>query len=480
MTSKSASFTTAEHDRIPVFQKFAYGLGALTNNLLSGAIGVMSIVLNLGLGMNPATVGMIMACSRLTDAFLDPIVGYSSDHTQTRWGRRRPYIVAGAILTGIIFALMWQIPAGHSQQFYFWFFLIGTNLFYAAFTLYGSPFVGLGYEMTADYYERVRIQAYSNLIGQIPWLVLPWFYAFMENKTLFETNVEGARALAILVGVVVICVGVLPGIFCREPLYDIARAQHQRGMGLKKHVQEFLSGFFVTFRNARFLKLAAATFLVFNGFTLIAGLGSYVIIFYLFHGDQAAGAKYIGLYGTALSACTFGAISIVAWMATRLGKKVAFIISTAIAILGYVVKWFCYQPSMPGLIFLSAPLIAFGLGGLFTTVSAMVADVCDVDELEHGTRREGTFGAIYWWMVKLGMAVALALSGHLINLTGFLQELGPNQSDHTLLMLRVYEIGLPIITYGLALIAVATYDLSPERVQEIRRQLEARRGKAGG
>jgi GPH family glycoside/pentoside/hexuronide:cation symporter len=481
-----ATHPTAPQDRVPVFQKMVYGLGALTNNLLSGAMGCMSIVLNLGLGMNPGTVGMIMACSRLTDAFLDPIMGYVSDHTHSRWGRRRPYLVVGAVLTGFVFAFMWQIPSGHSQRFYFWFFLLGTNLFYAAFTLYGAPFIGLGYEMTPDYYERIRIQGYSNLIGQIPWLVLSWFYAFMENKRFFATNVEGARALAIIVGVVVIVVGVLPGIFCKEPLYAIARAQHKKDeaksdefvKGLFHHVTEFFKGFAITLKNRHFLKLAAATFLVFNGFTLISGLGSYVIIFYVMGGDQVVGAKYIGIFGTTLSLCTFGAISVVTWMATKVGKKKAFIISTSIAITGYVMKWFCYKPGMPNLIFFPTPLIAFGLGGLFTTISAMIADVCDQDELDNGYRREGTFGAIYWWMVKLGMAVALAIAGHLLNLTGFLQELGPNQSARSLFLMRVFEVGLPILTYGLAILAVASYDLDQDKVQAIRLELEKRRGKA--
>ena len=107
----------------------------------------------------------------------------------------------------------------------------------------------------------------------------------------------------------------------------------------------------------------------------------------------------------------------------------------------------------------------------------MIADVCDQDELEIGYRREGTFGAIYWWMVKLGMAVALALSGHLLNVTGFLQELGAHQSERTLLLMRVFEIGLPIIAYTLALAAIASYDLDQEKVQEIRLELERRRGK---
>jgi glycoside/pentoside/hexuronide:cation symporter, GPH family len=484
--SPSRSNKTAPQDRVSIFQKVVYGLGAFTNNLLSGAVGVMSIVLNLGLGMNPATVGTIMACSRLTDAFLDPIMGYVSDHTESRWGRRRPYIVAGALISGLVFALMWQIPAGHSQRFYFWFFLVGTNFFYMAFTLYASPFIALGFEMTADYYERTRIQGYSNLIGQIPWLILSWFYAFMENKRLFRTNVEGARALAILVGITVMVVGVLPGIFCKEPFYAIARAQHEKKgkktdkflKGLFRHVTEFFQGFGITLRNRHFQKLAAATFLVFNGFTVIAGLGSYVIIFYVFGGDQVQGAKYIGLFGTTLSACTFGAISIVTWLAARVGKKQAFMISTSIAIAGYVLKWFCYRPGSPNWMFLPAPLIAFGLGGLFTTVGAMIADVCDEDELENGFRREGTFGSIYWWTVKLGIAVALAISGHLLNLTGFLQQLGAHQSPRTLILMRLFETGLPVVAYILALIAIATYDLDQKKVQAIRVALEKRRGKA--
>jgi GPH family glycoside/pentoside/hexuronide:cation symporter len=472
---------TTAADRVPTFQKIVYGLGALTNNLLGGAFGSMSIVLNLGLGMNPAAIGVIMGASRFIDAFLDPIMGYISDHTSSRWGRRRPFIVVGALLTGAIFALLWRIPSGHSQHFYLWFFLIGTSLFYVAFTIYAAPFIALGYEMTADYYERIRIQGYSNLLGQIPWLLLSWSYAFMENKHLFETNVQGARALAVIVGGVVAVFGIMPGLFCKEPFYAIAEAQKEHRVllkGLGQHVAEFFRGFGVTLRNRRFLKLAAATFFVFNGFTLIAGLGSYVIIFYVFGGDQLSGAMYVGLFGTALSICTFGAISATTWFATKWGKKRAFIASTSIAIMGYVIKGFCYQPGAPNLNFLPAPLIAFGLGGLFTTVSAMIADVCDQDELEVGTRREGMFGAIYWWMVKLGTAVALFVSGYLLNFTGFLQELGAHQSERSLLLMRIFETGLPILAYALAIAAVSSYDLDAKRVQAIRLELEQRRGKS--
>ena len=99
--SESKSTETALQDRVPLFHKIIYGLGALANNLVPASLGCMVIVLNLGLHMDPAKIGLILAFSKLTDAVMDPIMGYISDHTTFAWGRRRPYIFYGALLSGI-------------------------------------------------------------------------------------------------------------------------------------------------------------------------------------------------------------------------------------------------------------------------------------------------------------------------------------------------------------------------------------------
>jgi GPH family glycoside/pentoside/hexuronide:cation symporter len=107
---------TRPEDRVPMAHRLIYGLGGFVNNLLAAAIGGMMIVLNLGLGMNPALVGLLGALPRLTDALTDPLMGYISDHTKSRWGRRRPYIFAGAIIAGVIYAFLWQLPVGQSEN----------------------------------------------------------------------------------------------------------------------------------------------------------------------------------------------------------------------------------------------------------------------------------------------------------------------------------------------------------------------------
>jgi len=108
---------------------------------------MMVIVLNLGLGMGSIVVGTLMALPRLVDALTDPVMGYISDHSRWSWGRRQPYIFFGAIASGLVFALLWQLPSGYDENFSFWYFLIGSNLFYLAYTIYATPWVALGYEI---------------------------------------------------------------------------------------------------------------------------------------------------------------------------------------------------------------------------------------------------------------------------------------------------------------------------------------------
>ena len=482
--SDKVHHTTAPEDRIGLYQRIAYGSGALVNNLLGAAISMMSIVLVLGLGMNPALVGTLMALPRLTDALTDPLMGYISDNTKSRWGRRRPYIFFGAIFAGILFAGLWQLPAGHSEQFYFWFFLIGSILFYLAYTVFATPWVALGYELTPDYHERTRVLGVANAMGQVVWIALPWFYAFMENDRFFPTAVDGARSLAIMIGVFVILVGILPALFTRERISDVAGKEsssvnNEKGLnGLIDHAGDFFKGLLKTIKSKPFVMLCAATFLVFNGYQLVASFTSYVLIYYVYGGDKDLGANLMGVFGTVMAVSTFIVILLVAWAGTRLGKKKTFFISVGISLFGYGLKWFCYSPSHPYLILICAPFIAFGLGCLFTLMGSMIADVCDQDELETGLRREGMFGSIFWWVVKLGMAFVLLLSGFALNGTGFDVDLGGNQSERTLFLMRLFDVLVPFITSAVAVWVVYYYPITEEKAHAVRAKLEERRGQA--
>lgn len=209
---------------------------------------------------------------------------------------------------------------------------------------------------------------------------------------------------------------------------------------------------------------------------LVGAFGSYITIFYVCGGDQDVGAHYIGLYGTINSIATLGAIAATAWISTKLGKRRTFMLTTAVTLVGSLLKWLCYDPTAPWKVLLPSPLIAVGMGGLFTLMGSMMADVCDLDELETGERREGMYGSIYWWMVKLGMSLAFALSGFLLNATGFLVELGGQQSESTFFWMRIVDVVVPTACAAISIATVATFKLTEEKAYEIRKALEKRRG----
>ena len=103
----------------------------------------------------------------------------------------------------------------------------------------------------------------------------------------------------------------------------------------------------------------------------------------------------------------------------------------------------------------------------------MTADICDLDELETGERREGTFGAIYWWMVKLGAAFAGGAAGLILSAIGFDQSV-TMQSETTLVLLRLSYIIIPCIGTLIAIFIMRDYDLDEIRANEIRAQLDVR------
>jgi len=470
--STATHYKTAAEDRISLKQKSAYAIGMLVNNLQAAALPAMVVILNLGLGMDPLLVGLLGAIPRIFDAVSDPMLGYISDNTRTRWGRRRPFIFTGALAAGLIFALMWQLPPGHSQMFYFWIFLAASILFFLAYTVYATPFVAFGYEMTPDYHERTRLHAFANTVGQLAWLGVPWFYALMASE-LFKDTVHGARVLAIWVGVIVAVLGIVPAIFCRERKTTAPKAAE----GFLKNMSQFLKGIGTTFKCSPFVKLCGATFLVFNGFQLGMSFSLYVMIYYVFNGSDSDAGKLMGSFGTLTAIFTLCVIPLTGWIATHFGKRRTFMLTISLSIVGYALKWVGYNPDHPYWLLFASPLVAFGTGSLFTLMGSMISDVCDYDELQTHQRREGVFGAIYWWMVKVGMALAGLLTGVLLKASGFDVALEAGQAERTLFLLRVFDVGIPIITSIIALGIIATYSITEEKAHEIRGELERRRGK---
>ena len=195
-------------------------------------------------------------------------------------------------------------------------------------------------------------------------------------------------------------------------------------MQIISSIKDIIKGFKEAYNNKPFRKLCIATFLVFNSFQTIAAFSFFIIVYHLFNGDAAAAGYWPTLHGSiGALITTFLVIPIVTKMSQKIGKKNTFMISQGISVIGYILFWFLFIPEKPYMFLYALPFFSFGIGGLFTLMMSMTADVCDLDELNNGLpRKEGTFGAIYWWMVKFGFGIAALLSGSILWFVGFAAE----------------------------------------------------------
>jgi len=136
--------------------------------------------------------------------------------------------------------------------------------------------------------------------------------------------------------------------------------------------------------------------------------------------------------------------------------------------------WFLFIPGKPYLFLIALPFFSFGIGSLFTLMMSMTADVCDMDELESGKRREGVFGAIYWWMVKFGFAIAGLLTGVIMSAVAF-KAGASTQPEGAVNGLRLFFSGVPILGTLTALWVMWNYDLTEEKAKEIKQKLNDRK-----
>ncbi len=467
MSNTSISVTS----KVPFSYKVAFGIGMLANQMFPASLGIFMVVLVQNLGFPGWMWGVVYFLPRVLDAVTDPIMGFVSDNTKSKWGRRRQYVILGGVIMAVAFAVMWQLYGANSVTYNFTYFLLFSFVFYIGLTIFSVPYVAIGYEMSDDFHERTQIMAIAQWIGQWAWVIAPWFWVIMYDPDWFPTAEGATRQLAVWVAVIFGFCALVPGLFIpsKSTLGEDYSPLTFNAIG--SSFKKIIRGFVEAFSLKPFRQLCISTFLIYNAFMTISGFTFFIVVWYLFKGDAAEAGYWTPLFGSAGAVVTtFMVIPIVAKMSQVLGKKKAFLISQAISIFGYASLWFLFVPGKPWMFLFALPFHSFGIGSLFTLMMSMTADVIDLDELNYGVRREGIFGAIYWYMVKFGFAIAGGLSGIILTVVGFDGNLDV-QPEGAITGLRLFFSGLPILGTLTAIYVMWNYDVTEERSHEIQAEL---------
>ena len=523
-TSKPTEVAT---DRVPRLQKFGYGLGSVHDMWGHWLyMGLAYQVFNIHLGVSPSWIARALLCKLLFEAVWDSVFGWWSDNTRTRFGRRRPFILVGSILSGLMLPMMFMVQNDWSEIHYFWFMVGSMALLVPIMSCFYMPFQSLGYELTPDYKERTSVQAWRSGMQKAPevamfaaaafttagvwigatwtdvpqrlailaWQTIHWFADVASGifsldfprlgvlmKTLFgwaqgtadaKPNILlGAQVYTLMLGAIMVLAGIGVFIFTRERFYNkLVVERKQTKISIKATLGQTLAC--RPFRTILSMALAYGI-----GTSMVGTLGYYATVYYVCRGDVAAGSTWnfwMGLVGNLLMG--FCGIPVFSFVARWLGKKGGMIIVQTCAIGGFIATWWLYNPAIQWLQVVSCGLTAFTGAGFWMLYGSMTADVIDYDELEGGSRREGSFAACASWILKLGVALGSWASGEILDQTGFKSTLGGNQTDHAIFMIRILLASIPIIGLVLSLAFLIRFPLTQRKMAEIRQKLEARRG----
>ena len=456
--------------RLPIRTKVAWGTGGIVDNLMMNGMAALILpIYNIALGVNPIWLGYAMLLPRILDAIIDPLIGNWSDNARTRWGRRRPFIAVGAISTAIACILLWMPPLTLSQNGLLTYFTLIFTLLCVGYATFSIPWGALGYELTTDFHERTSVMAWRLYFAYAGGFALPWLYKLTLHPALspadtggIPNEVYGVRWVAAGVALVCLAASLVPAIFCRE-----------RVLARKQEPIPVWTALRLTFQNRAFVLLSGVMVIVISGLILSGPFLLYINIFYVAGGDKGFAGTLAGWGGMLGQILGLASTPFLVRLAMHLGKKSTIILGLSVAMGGYLLSWFCITPAMPYLQLLPAFLIYPGLNSVWLLNQSVMADICDIDELTSGRRREGMFGAAITLIFKLSMAIGPVLVGYMLVWSGF-NETAAAQTPDTLWSMRLFYVAIPSVCLVVAIGLTMLLPISEERAREIRRQLDAR------
>lgn len=459
--------------------KLAYGAGdlgpAITANVM--AFFLLFFFTNVA-GLNAGLAGTVLLVGKIWDAINDPIVGVCSDRTRSRWGRRYPWMIFGAIPFGIFYFLQWVVPnfsidGAGSQWGLFWYYVaigVGFNMAYTAVNL---PYTALTPELTQDYDERTTLNSFRftfSIGGSIFSLILA--------QVIFSVVSDQGQQYLLLGGICAV-ISVLPIFWCVWGTYSRAERVRQRSNpdNLTESIP-FWEQVKIALSNRPFLFVIGIYLCSWLAVQQTAAIIPYFVVNWMGLRSQDFTQIALTVQATAL-------VMLFVWSAVskRVGKRAVYFMGMGVWVIAQA-GLMLLQPGQVGLLYFLAVLAGFGVSTAYLVPWSMIPDVIELDELQTGQRREGMFYAFMVLLQKFGLAAGLFLVGQALDTAGFIESVAgqpiPQQPDSALLAIRLAIGPIPTLVLILGLVLAYFYPITREVHAEILLQLRERRETASG
>jgi len=447
------------------WQQAAYGVGGITSGLKAQALGVYIMLYYVDvMRLDPKLAGLAIMASRVWDAISDPLIGQWSDRSRHPRGRRRVFMMRAALPFAICFWAIWAAPQGVSQGALAVYLGVVYIALYTCSTVFTVPYYALGAEISEDYDERTSISGWRTVfynVGALLGGLLPAVLIFRGKGEALAFGwtppqawfwIGGIFAAAILVACLIPCW------LTREP-------DHAHD-GEHPPIWKALR---VTLTNRPFLVLLFASFIMTFAWAVVGGLLVLIAKYWL---NQGAHIKFF-----LVAQIVAGLASIPVWvrLSAATSKRTAYRVVLNVLSLVFISAYWM----SPDRLWLTYLLMAFGGTGVAgnTLIStALIADICDVDELQTGRRREANFYSVQWFLIKFPGALGAASVGFILALIGFVPE--AEQSAFTIEGFRFFFGPFVALLFAIGALVFTRFPLTREMHHDVRIQLDARRNAA--
>lgn len=444
--------------------KLGYSFGQLTDSIPFNLFYVYFLYFITDVVGLPAVYGGIISLIVIIwDAITDPIAGYLSDNSKSKYGRRRPFML-GAIVPLFICTVMLFTAVDFSRPVALTYYIFVGILFWTCYKLYVIPFFALGAEITQDFNDRTTLRGFAG----VGIYVATWFVSAGPMMVLDNVSANGGTEKqswllsAILFGLI----GVIGGLICWRST---------RGKELSREKPENTSGIGELLKNYRelFRQKALRYFLLMTiAYNVSFSIASAAFV-YIMDNNLALNPSKQALYWTIYSIITISLVPIVSIVSNKFGKKQAMVSLNVICIVGCVFYFIYGIPNFTHLILFT---IFYNIGNVcyWSVGYSMMYDCVEVDEYITGKRREGAITGFSSFMQKFGSAIGMYVTGGLLTMLGY-DGTAEVQTQEALDGIITVNTLIPGILVAVGTLLIIIYPVTKERFEALLEAIEHRK-----
>lgn len=444
-----------------------WAVGGMADYMLFVSFNALILpIFTTGFGLSPVLVGWALMLPRIFDAFVDPMVGHLSDNLHSRWGRRRPFLFVSSVLGAILVIALWWPSQSWPQGVQFAYLLVCSILLFICYGAFSMTHQALGYELSDDYHVRTQVVAVRAFYFAMAALCGGWLY-WLALRPFFGNEITGIRWVSVGMAALILIAGLIPVFTCRERFQNVRPSHVPLWVAMR-----------TTLKIRPFVVVLLLRISQTLGSSLYGALSFYIGAYCVCGGDKSLFTSLAGINGIVGFTASLALVPYSRKLSQRLGKRKGLIFGFGAAFLGALLLPVFAREGHP--YWFLGHMIVFGSANLVLTMflSAVMPDICDLDELESGERREGLFSAVMSFVSKIENSLCMLLGGYMVAYSGFSTHLAQSmqqQPDQVLSRLKWLGFTPAIVFTGLALALACFFPVTQRMMDDVRQRLELRR-----